>query len=127
MNNLNHDGATPLLCAAYFGELGIVEALYEFGAEVNISDYNGATPVFFAAHWGQFDFVKRLHEMGAELDAVVRPNGYTALIVAAKHNNSFIVEYLLDEGVNQDIVDANGMSALGWARYLGFEGIVESK
>ena len=57
---------TPLLHAAYHGDLELVELLLSLGADVNMNVHKeGYTALMFAALSGSVDVVRRLLEAGA--------------------------------------------------------------
>ncbi len=59
-------GALALHLAAELGEVSIVEALLDHGAQVNSEDANGATPLVRAATTGQVGAVRALLDKGGE-------------------------------------------------------------
>ncbi|MGL1833442.1 ankyrin repeat domain-containing protein [Rhodocyclaceae bacterium SMB388] len=57
---LNHDGWTPLVYAAFEGRLAMVEKFLQRGADVNALAPNGSNALMFAARNGHIDVVRRL-------------------------------------------------------------------
>jgi ankyrin repeat protein len=60
---------TPLLAAAWEGDLEQVKALIEARADVNAATNDGATPLFIAAQEGHTAVVAALLEARADVNA----------------------------------------------------------
>jgi len=98
INVARDDGVTPLLIAAYYGHLEIVQHLLaKEGIEVNKANNNGATPLSVAAKEGHFEVVKYLVEKNADVNKANK-DGLTPLHVAAHYGHSEIVQHLLAQG-----------------------------
>jgi len=66
------DGSTPLDCAAWKGQVEVVEALLDAGADINDHNQNshwGTTPLHAAAHGNQKKVAELLVSRGADLKA----------------------------------------------------------
>ncbi|KAJ6101899.1 hypothetical protein N7486_004326, partial [Penicillium sp. IBT 16267x] len=61
----DHDGRTPLLCAASYGWVGIAQLLLTRSADPNSQDISGQTPLFSAVHNGHDALIKVLLNHGA--------------------------------------------------------------
>jgi hypothetical protein len=57
---------TPLMDAAYDGDLRAVDLYLQHGAYVNYEEKDGFTPINYAAMQGNWDVVLRLHQAGAD-------------------------------------------------------------
>ena len=79
--------------------------------------YTGTTPLCVAISKGENDFAKKIIEYGASYTE--RSNGMTPLMVAARYNNTEIIEYLLAKGVNANEKDDKGYTALKYAELSG--------
>ena len=103
---------TPLCIAAEENNLFIAELLTEAGADVNKSGEHGEP------------LIKMLLSKGAKIDER-NENGETALIIAAKQGNNFIVGLLLEHGANVTCSDFLEHTALYYAAENGNNDIVE--
>mmetsp|Transcript_135269 Transcript_135269/g.201167 ORF Transcript_135269/g.201167 Transcript_135269/m.201167 type:complete len:365 (+) Transcript_135269:2-1096(+) len=87
-------GCTPAYFAAFNGSLDILQILYEYGAQFNISSSVNVAPLHRAVSQGNVDVVKYLLECNANVDKQ-DDNGRTALHTAAFGGNKALVEALL--------------------------------
>jgi ankyrin repeat protein len=94
-------GVTALLFAALAGDLGLVEALTEAGADVNGGDkalrYGDWTPLQAAAGKGHLQVVEKLLGLGAEVDRAGE-GGSTPLSGAAAAGHEDVARMLLEHG-----------------------------
>lgn len=86
-------GRTPLILAAYYGNLPIVEYLIEKGAGLDYQDYSGFTAMMYGAYYGKLAIVKALVEAGADKDIKCN-KGYTAYDYARMYAFTDIADYL---------------------------------
>jgi len=86
-------GRTPLMLAAFRGDIRGVRALLLEGAEVNARDRDGDTALMFAAYRGHTEIVSLLLSHGANIYARAR-NGWTAKKAAQSGKHFHIVETL---------------------------------
>jgi ankyrin repeat protein len=63
------DGNTPLMLAAYHGQVDTVRALVERGADVDLRNQRNQAPVAGALFKGEDEVVRLLVDAGADLDA----------------------------------------------------------
>jgi ankyrin repeat protein len=71
-NARDKDGSTPLHCATWKGQQGVVAWLLKSGAEVNAHNANehwGTTPLHAAAHANQAAIAQMLIDHGADVNA----------------------------------------------------------
>lgn len=101
----------------------------------NISDYSeddinakakdGRTPLMLAAVKGNASVAKILIDNGANIE-IKSDKGTPVLIFAALNNRFEMVKYLIEvQGMNPNIVDNSGFTALMTAANKGYEDIVE--
>jgi len=102
-------GRTPLHCAAFNGELNIVNFLLENGADINILDHDGYTPIHKAVWRGKLDCVKRLLECNASVK-IASNKGYTPLHIAVHTNDITAAIILLESGDDVNSRDNEGLS-----------------
>ena len=113
---------------AFNNTTGIVKALIDAGAEVNVRNARGETPLMWAAAYTEkeTDNIKLLINSGADVNAKDNLGG-TALMFAAANNaasiwgmdhvpNPEIVRLLLDAGADAKAIDNNGKSVTEYAR-----------
>lgn len=118
----NAEGMTLLGYAAHFGSPEAVQALLDYGAEVNALShskvaYIPSNTALHAALVGQrsLDVIRMLLEHGANPE-IRDSNGHTSLHTAAFHdNNAEIIRLLLQHGANVNTTDKEGETALSHA------------
>lgn len=112
-NNRNQHGDTALMMASLRGDREIGRMLIEFGgAEVK---HAGWAPIHYAAFQDKPDMIRYLLAKGADKDALA-PNGYTALMMAARSGHTDAAKVLLYEDVDVNVRSPDGLTALGIAR-----------
>ena len=90
--------ATPLIAAAYAGQLDIVKYLVSKGADFNKKDKRHCSPVITACIYNHLDVVDYLVQHGADYkcyDSPIQP-----IAAAIYYDHIEIVKYLLDHGVS---------------------------
>lgn len=119
-NNVNErdkKGGTPVYYAAWYGNAGVVRALIDAGADVNISDNSGRKALMNAAAEGKPEIAKLLLNHGADANARDK-NGDTALHYAASLYKDTVVDVLAENGADVNAVNnagATAMHSLGYA------------
>lgn len=112
----NHQGLTPLNCAAIKGDLDMVKCLVSRGqAKIDQTSPKGCTPLIYAGRGGYEQVVEYLIEKKA--DALKQDNaGGTVLHHAIEKNHIGVLETMLANGVNIysaiEIADNAGRSPL---------------
>jgi uncharacterized protein len=119
VNIMDKSGDSPLLLAAFSGNLENVRILIEHGANVNQLGAYKASPLFYASSGGYEEIVEILLKNGAIVD-VLAENRRTPLMIAMKEGNKYIVENLLNAGADPNRKDVDGCSALLYACGLSF-------
>jgi hypothetical protein len=111
-------GETLLIDAAERGEVGCIEALLDFGADIDLADDDGETPLVRAAVRASLDAVNTLLSRGANPN---RQNAKreSALSIAIAENSEAIVE-LLAPVTDPALRNARGESALEQAIAIAF-------
>jgi len=102
----------PLLIASIYGELKIVQAILEAGANINENTLNGL-PITAAIDGNNMDVVKYLVENGVGLNIHEKSTDLTALHVAVMRGHEDIVEYLL----SIPNIDVNSTTKAGTPAY----------
>ncbi len=111
INAYDDRGFTPLILAAYNGQLSTVDALIAKGANACRPDRDqGNTAQMGVAFKGEDAIATRLLKAGCDVNA--RNNaGQTALMMASLFNRTRQVDMLLAAGADRTIQDAAGRSA----------------
>lgn len=91
-------GATPLMYATLYGDIGSMKRLLAAGADPNARNEAGATALMWAT--SDLEKTRLLVDHGADVNAR-SDNGRTPLMVAAtRHGSTPILQLLLDHGAN---------------------------
>jgi ankyrin repeat protein len=115
-NNLNEEndqGYTPLMLAAYHGNLETANYLVHNGSDLNGESKYG-TPIMAATIKGNTDIVRLLLSQGADLNKT-DSNGTTALLYSSIFSLNEIAELLLKGGAEPKLKDNKGNTALDYA------------
>ena len=91
--NANVAGRTPLMLAAFRGDLPATRRLLASGADVNARDKDGMTALMFASHEGHPTVVRELLRHGANIYARAK-NGWTPKRAAQAGHHHAVVEML---------------------------------
>ncbi len=100
---LNHKNGTPFLFAASTADLPLMKLLIELGADPTINNADGCTPLMAATGVG---VVAVGEEPGTEEEV------------------NLAIEYLIGLGIDPNVVDDNGETAMHGAAYRNFPGAV---
>lgn len=115
---VNKAGLSLLHIAARNGEIGIMQRLLDYGADLEFMDNNNRTPLFHAieADRDRYLAVKFLVDCGAKLNIRDLEHGRTPLHWAALCHANRIVNLLLDAGADRNWKDDKGKTALDYLR-----------
>lgn len=117
VSEIDSQGDSPLIMAAYKGYTEIVRLLLEAGADVGALDPGmKATALHAASYAGHADAAKLLVEYGIDIDKQGPYNGYTALHDATWQNNVEVARVLIEAGANLNIKSNAGETPLEFAR-----------
>ncbi len=115
---------TPLMAAAFNGNLAFTQLLVKSGAKLTTRDRNGYTPLHWAAYNGHAEVVKYLISKGVETDT--RSHfGWTALMQAATRGHLVTCAYLISQGADVNAVTSDGWTSLHKAANNGHLEIVK--
>ncbi|WP_300673364.1 ankyrin repeat domain-containing protein [Desulfoluna sp.] len=109
----NDRGVTPLMAAM---STEVVEFLLDNGAEINARTDHGGTALHRAANNRKLAVAEALVNAGADLNFTEDYHGYSALHMAVDFNNIERVTLLVNHGINRDLKDHNGETALDLAK-----------
>jgi ankyrin repeat protein len=141
IDDADFTGSTPLISAAFSGNLAAARLLLAKGANVNAVSGDGSfqkvkagtialgnwTPLLGAATFGSPEMIKVLLDAGANVNAKdVR--GMTALMlaVATDRQNPDVIRALIDRKADVNVRSLAGETALDWARKIGNPSIVRA-
>lgn len=96
----NH--ATPLMYAARYGCMNVIELLLAAGASTEARDNMGQTALHYAATRRQLGPMRSLLEYNAVID-VPNDTQHTPLMIACSNAYAEIFELLLENGANENI------------------------
>lgn len=99
--NNNYRGEALLHHACNYGQTDIVKLLCESGAACTVGDKKGLMPVWKAIQSGNLEMTKMLYSRGAKID--LNKSGISALCLASWQGNAKIVNFLLEQGVADQI------------------------
>jgi ankyrin repeat protein len=112
----HHDftGNTPLLYAARYARIPLVEFLLQHGADVNAYTHWGTTALIEAVRKGSPTVVRELLDAGADVDQLNNRHE-SALFDAVKYRRLWAVNMLLNRNAQVDIRDDRGYTPLMYA------------
>ena len=111
---IDHEGNTPLISAAKYGQSQLAFALMDQGADLNIQNNTGDTALMCATIENHAAIALRLIAAGANIHLCSR-YGDNCLIVASEHDHNDIAFELLQKGVNVNHQNNFGYTALMYA------------
>jgi ankyrin repeat protein len=109
-------GITLLMYAAANEDIELVQILLDHHADINAFDDSGATPLLWALFEGKVESAQLLIRRGAEVNLWETKMNISPLIAASAKGYEKIVALLLDKKADIRHRDANGMTALDWAK-----------
>ncbi|KAM3553202.1 hypothetical protein ARSEF4850_007027 [Beauveria asiatica] len=115
INYRNRMGRTALHIATTKRHVAVARCLLENGAAVHETDDDGNTSLMLAAKCGSSDIFRLLHKNGSSDINFTDSNGNTALHIAATDVRLELTKYLLKNGADVHITNADGDIALGLA------------
>merc|ERR1712034_260214 len=114
VNQVNHDGMTPLYMSCYVGHLPVVEYLINNGANVNQARYDGRTPLLVSSVEGDLPIVEYLINNGANVNQADY-EGITPLYMSSQRGYLSVVKYLINHEADVNQADNDGVTSLAVA------------
>jgi len=119
INEIGKGGRTPLIMAVDFGNIEVARALIRRGADIHLATDDGILPMQIAVKKGSADLIDLFIAQKPDLNAVDGRTGKSMLHEAALRGNSAIVSKLLAAGIDKNIKDKQGYTALSYACKYG--------
>lgn len=110
-------GNTPLMEAAWRGEVAIVQALLEAGVRLDVCNHDGNNALWLGCVSNKPELVTMLAQAGVAIDHV-NATGATSLMYAASSSKPDIVRVLLALGANPLIQTQDDFTAMDMAASL---------
>lgn len=111
INKKNARGESRLHLASRRGNLSLVKALIESGADVNLQDNSGWTPLHEASNEGFTDIIVELLKAGANVNCE-NVDGFLPIHDAVTSNHLKAAEILLEHGADPNRKDQKQKTAL---------------
>ncbi|KLI19915.1 ankyrin [Brachyspira hyodysenteriae] len=110
------EGATPLIFAVFYRDLGIMKYLIDNGADPYIEDDSSKNSFLWACGVGSIDVIKMLVEFYPDLVNSLNVYGSNGLHIAAGSNNVEVFEYLVNDlGIDVNSTNESGNRVLDYA------------
>jgi len=127
----NTRGSTPLIRAAANGDLEVVRLLLEHGADPTLYMADRQTPIHAvlagrASEQDALELIEILHEAGTDVNVVAlvhhleEVRGGSALHYAVRKRYKKVIEALAGYGIDMDLKDQDGLTALDYTQSRGF-------
>lgn len=111
INSLDDQGNSPLMGAAYNGDIALVKYLLSKKADLKVINEEGVNLSQAAATSGSTDLLQFFTDQGLSLKNV-DDVGQTLLHSAVHSGNTAIINYLLDKGLDINALDNSGQSPI---------------
>lgn len=121
----HYKGVTPLSTASHLGDLIVVKALLQNGANPHLQNKSGSTALIQASHFGHTSVVKCLLEFGANVNQS-NDKQTTPLMRAAQEGHHEIVKVLLQHNADVNSQNNEQMTSLLLASQRGHARIVKT-
>lgn len=121
-NTMNLEKSTPLMKAAKFLHLRMVQLLLHHHANVNMESKGGGNALMFACQQNRspsLQVVTAIVDGKAEVNHKKSDVNYTALMLAARHGNADALTILVNHHAGLDHADVQGETALAKALKYG--------
>ncbi|WP_294966769.1 ankyrin repeat domain-containing protein [Sulfurimonas sp.] len=126
VNETNESGE-PVLALALKNkcDMDLLKLLVENGADLYDFDDEGVSIFDSSVTYNNIEMVKYMIEQGIDVNFTQRRSGFTPLMAAASYGRADIAKLLIDNGANQEAVDAKGFSAIDFARKMNKKSVLD--
>ena len=109
-------GATPLIFAVFYRDLGIMKYLLDNGADPYVTDDDGWNAFLWSCGTGNVDVIRMLVQSDSDLVNSKNPYEANGLLMAALNDNVEVFEYLVNDlGIDINSTDEDGDGVLYYA------------
>ncbi|KER20574.1 hypothetical protein T265_10897 [Opisthorchis viverrini] len=116
INLVDDEGFSPIHVAVNTGNMELVKACLDRGANVLAQDHAGQTPLHYACTRGDLDCAKALLEFHpkykARMISAVNRDGRGPIHLAAMYDHPTLIDYLLSQGAELNARDNKSMTPL---------------
>jgi len=109
---LNRIDTKMIHLASYYNLSHVVDYLVEHDVNIHELNFNGENAIFYAKHE---NMIKKLHSLGISLNNC-NAAGYSSLMIACVKNDINKVKWLIETGVDVNIVDPWDWSILDYIK-----------
>jgi ankyrin repeat protein len=113
------NGRTPLMRAAFYGQVAAVTRLGKAGASAGHVDEDGLTALHLAAKKNEAPMIQALVAAGAGINARAGAESPTPLLTAIAHDAAAAVSALVDLGADTNVAIESDLSAISKSIALG--------
>lgn len=110
VNSKDSNGQTPLMEAAYHGNLSSLETFIEKGAELNLKDSAGKNALDLAVENKSSSTAEKLINTGIDFNTTV--DNQSILPRAAANDLGYVITVLVDKGMSVNLRDSDGETPL---------------
>ncbi|KAJ5073353.1 ankyrin repeat-containing protein [Anaeramoeba ignava] len=125
INSQNKKGKSPLHIAVAGNMYDIIELFIENKADIDIQDKSGCTPLFIAVEFGFYKIAELLLKNNANFHLFSKK--LLPIHLAARNNNSSLVELLLNHGADPNTISQEGKTAYHYTHSIFVQKILRSK
>lgn len=122
LDALDNEQCSSLMIACSIGKVEMVRYLLGAGADITLRRDNGMTCLHLAAQNGHLECVHAILSKSRVPKKFINmedDGGWTPLVWACENKHEDVIRYLLENGSDPFITDADGNIALHWAAYSG--------
>lgn len=99
VNRAEAEGWTPLMLAAFQGNVRLMDCLLSHGARLDAQNHKGATPLLVAIYAGEWETVQWLVANGTNVQ-LPTAQGCTPLMLAVRKGDIRMIRLLLEQGAD---------------------------